>query len=75
MANEKKKGGGAVRKSERVGPDYPETHFENPLNDGIDHWYAEGEDKRTLESPSKNTIAHVELPLIKGRYDKLWEGR
>jgi hypothetical protein len=74
MANERKKGS-VIRESERVGAHYPESHYENPFNDGIDKWYAEGEDKRTLESPSENTIGHVGLPLRKGTYDKYYEGK
>lgn len=77
MATERRgsKGGGAIRKGERVGPDYPESHYENPLNVGIDRWYEEGADRKTLESPTANTIDHVGLPLRKGSYDKLWEGK
>lgn len=74
MANERKKGS-VIRESERVGAHYPESHYENPLNVGIDKWYNEGDDKRTLESPSENTIGHVGLPLHKGSYEKYWEGK
>ena len=74
MANERKKGS-VIRESERVGSHYPESHYENPFNDGIDKWYAEGDDKRTLESPSANTIGHVGLKMDKGRDDKDCDGK
>jgi hypothetical protein len=64
-----------ARKSERVGASYPETHFNNPLNAGIDEWYEDGNTSKTLESPTANTIEHVGLPLHKGRYDKYYEGK
>jgi len=54
MANERKKGS-VIRESERVGAHYPESHYENPFNDGIDHWYAEGEDKLVGEATAALT--------------------
>lgn len=77
MAKETKGKVGATdaRKSERVGQSYPDSHYNNPLNDGIDRWYDEGDGRKTLVSPTRNTVDHVGLPLHKGTYEKLYEGK
>lgn len=77
MAKESKAQPGmtAARKSERVGSSYPEERYNNPLNAGIDHWYDDGDGKKSLVSPSRNTVDHAGVPLIKGRYEKLFEGK
>lgn len=65
----------AVRTGKHVGPDYPESHFRNPVNAGIEHEYEMGADNKTLESPNENTVTGAGLPLHKNGYDKLWEGK
>lgn len=77
MAKETKGHVGATnaKKSERVGSSYPDSHYNNPLNDGIDAWYDEGDGRKSLVSPTRNTIDHGGLPLRKGGYEKLWDGK
>lgn len=63
-----------VRKGGSVGPDYPESNFVNPVNMGIDREYTEGDGKKTLVSPSANTITGCGQPM-RDRYNELWEGK
>jgi hypothetical protein len=46
----------------------------NPFN-ANDELYEPGNTSKTLEGLSKNTIDHAGLPLRKGAYDKLWDGK
>jgi hypothetical protein len=76
VANERSRPGNRnVRKGKRVGPDYPEELFSNPLNAEIETWYDQGEDNKALVSPNHETVTGVGLPLHKGKYVKYFEGK
>ena len=55
MAHEKSRPAlGAVRKTEAVGPEYPESHYRNPWNVGIDENYGDevgASSERDFQSP------------------------
>ncbi len=76
MAEQKgERGNTTGKKGARVGSSYPDSHYNNPFNDGIDELYEEGNTSKTLDSPTANTIDHAGLPLHKKRYDGYWEGK
>jgi hypothetical protein len=71
MAADKKRGGGAVRKSSKVGPDYAEGRYEVPWNCDLDTTYG-NKTSKAIHSPAESTF---EPPVgIHGGYDKLWNG-
>lgn len=67
-------GSPTVRKGAAVGPDYPEENFRNPYNAGIDRQYDEGDEKKSLVSPTAITIEGAGLPMH-DKYNDYWEGR
>lgn len=68
-------GSSQVRTGKRVGPDYPAEDFRNPFNAGEERMYDAGDGKRTLVSPTENTVTGADQPLHKGKYDRYWEGK
>ena len=66
-------GSPSVAHASYVGPSTGEN-FTNPVNMGIDREYEEGYDKKTLCSPSANTITGAGLPLH-DNYNSLFEGK
>jgi hypothetical protein len=73
MALKRSRPGGEVRKSAVVGPNYPESHYENPWNAGIDEVYGKGDDK-TLLGPTSTPAAMHEIAFNPdSSYDSNWE--
>lgn len=66
-------GNPTVRKGGAVGPDYPEAHYVNPFNMGIESDYGNEHDK-TLYSPNGEMITGAGLPLH-DNYAELFEGK
>jgi hypothetical protein len=56
-----------------TGSDYPSEYFTNPWNAGIDRQRGQGEDNKTLRSPTLTTEGPG-VPLNHG-YDELWKGK
>lgn len=52
-----------VRSGKSVGPDYPETKWENPFNAGVDEEYEPNNDARTLRSPTATTVGGADLSI------------
>ncbi len=66
-------GNPGVRSGKSVGPDYPENHWDNPINMGIDSHYG-SEDHKTIHSPTANTFEGGGIPLH-DNYNELWKGK
>jgi hypothetical protein len=73
MANVK--GGGSIRKSIKVGPDYPEQLYDVPWGavEFDDHWSGDKTGK-TLYSPNGLTT-EPDIPVNEKGYNELWEGK
>jgi hypothetical protein len=62
-------GNASVRKGPTVGPDYPESHYDNPWNRGIDS-YSGSTDSYSLDSPTSTPDA---MGIKRdGDYDRHW---
>lgn len=68
-----KRGRPEAARGANVGPSTGEN-FSNPFNMGIDREYNEGYDRKTLCSPTAETIEGSGLPIRNG-YNELWEGK
>jgi hypothetical protein len=63
-----------VRKSNEVGPDYPEENFRNPYNAGVDRQRG-SETSKTLLSPTDTTAGPSGDDSLNHDYDSYWEGK
>ena len=74
MANVK--GGGSIRKTAKVGPDYPEQLYDVPWGavEFDDHWHNKERTGKTLTSPNGLTVA-PDIEINEEGYNSLWEGR